>query len=71
MLSKLLSKLGLLLFPESYANICHSDSGGKQYYMDMDFYADLRAQDVYTSLQKPDVHTLTTITNETLTDDTH
>ena len=34
----------------------------------MDFYADLRAQDV-TSLQKPNIHTLTTITNETLTDE--
>ena len=36
--------------------------------MDMDFYADLRAQDV-TSQQKPDVQTPITISNETLTDE--
>ena len=41
---------------------------GESNTMDMDFYADLRAQDV-TSLQKPNIHTLTTITNETLTDE--
>ena len=36
--------------------------------MDMDFYADLRAQDV-TSLQKPDIQTPAIATNDTLTDD--
>ena len=41
---------------------------GKSNTMDMDFYADLRAQDV-TSLQKPDIQTPAITTNDTLTDD--
>ena len=41
---------------------------GESNIMDMDFYADLRTQDV-TSLQKPDVQTPITISNETLTDE--
>ena len=41
---------------------------GKSNTMDMDFYADLRAQHV-TSLQKPDIQTPAITTNDTLTDD--